>query len=379
MAKLPKDSSRLLIKAAHELFKDEDEREEFLDAMLAGNAKEQAMIVMKGRNEVKAFPRERPLKWQPDFIERISDDKFKASKHPLYAKGAYYTLDFSSIFSASALLMIKTPTKRILDLCASPGGKAIFSWRLFDPEMLLCNETIRKRAGTLIGNLNRCKCEGSMVWSADPSVYARKYKQAFDLVICDAPCSGQSLIAKGDDPGDCWSASMIDMNVGRQRRILGNAYHCLREGAHLLYATCTFSPKENEKVVEWFLKTHEDMEAVEVTHLAEYRSTFSEFPAYRLYPHQGLGAGAFVCLLRRKGEFSEEYEPLGDMPAMWRFGDEVYKKRTPEEYHAEMAALEAANNPPKAPPVSIRNIVKSMNKDKPRKPQVKKPRKRRKN
>ncbi len=378
MAKPTKDASRLLLKAAHELFPDEDEREEFLESMLAGEAREQAMIVMQGRNEIKAFPRERHLKWQPDFVERISDSSFKPAKHPLYEKGAYYTLDFSSIFSASTMTVIETPPKRILDLCASPGGKAIFSWRLFHPELLLCNETVRKRAGTLIGNLNRCKCEGSVVWSADPSVYARRYREAFDLVICDAPCSGQSLIAKGDEALGCWSPNMIDMNVGRQRRILGNAYHCLRTGAHLLYATCTFTPKENEKVVEWFLKTHEDMEAVEVPQLDEFRTKFADFPAYRLFPHQGLGAGAFACLLRRKGELPEHYEPLGDMPAIWRYGDEVFRKRTPEEYHAEMAALAEAENPKPAQPVSIRNIVKSMNKDKPRKPLVKKPRKRRK-
>ncbi len=378
MAKPTKDASRLLFKAAHDLFKDEDERDEFLDAMLAGEAKEQALIILIDRPEIKSFPRDRKLSWQPSFVERISDSSFKAQKHPLYFKGSYYSLDFSSVFAASAMLAIETPPKRILDMCSSPGGKAVFAYRAFKPDLLLCNEIMKKRITTLIGNLHRCKVESSYVWSSDPSVYARKYKEYFDLIICDAPCSGQSLMAKGDDAPDAFVPNMIDMNVGRQRRILGNSYHCLSKGGHLLYTTCTFSPKENERVIEWFIRTHPDMEVVEVKLLEEFKSPYEDFPSYRLYPHQGLGAGAYACLLRKKGEVPQVEPFMGDIPYLWKFGDEFIKPLTP----AEKAALKQAEEDAKPkPPVrlSARQIVKELNKDKVRPPQVKKPRKRRKN
>lgn len=373
------EPARYMLKAAYELFSDDDERDEFLDALESGDCRDQAIIVMEERNEIKSFPRQRHLPWQPAFVERI-DDTFRPSKHPLYEKGAYYSLDFSSVFSASAMLAMDYRPRRILDLCASPGGKAIFSWRAFKPELLLCNETIRKRAGTLIGNLNRCKCEGSAVWSADPSVYARKYKEQFDLIICDAPCSGQSLLAKGDEAPGCFAPTMIDMNVGRQRRITGNAYHCMRPGGYMLYATCTYTPKENEKVMDWLLKEYPDLEAVEVPGLAEYRSKISAFPSYRLFPHQGLGAGAFVCLIHKKGDRPEHYEAIKEMPAIWSYGDEVYRKRTPEEYAAEMKALAEAEAGPKPEvPLTARQIVKKMSRGESRRrsPEVKKPRKRR--
>ena len=378
MAKPTKDASRLLIKAAHDLFPDEDEREEFLDAMLAGEAKEQALIILDDRMEIKSFPRDRKLSWQPPFVERISDSSFKAQKHPLYFKGAYYSLDFSSVFAASAMLAIETPPKRVLDMCSSPGGKAVFAYRAFKPELLLCNEIIKKRITTLIGNLDRCKCTTSMVWCSDPSVYSRRYKECFDLVICDAPCSGQSLMAKGDDAPDAFIPNSIDMNVGRQRRILGNSYHCLVQGGHIMYATCTFTPKENERVIEWFVRTHPEMEVVEVPALAEFQSKFSEFPAYRLYPHQGLGAGAFVCLMRRKGSLPETYNFMGEVAYLWKYGDEVIKPLTPAEKLALKVAEEAAR--PK-PPVKLtaRQLVKKLNADKVHPPRVKKPRKRRKN
>lgn len=319
-----------MLKAAYELFPDDDERDEFLEALTAGDAKDQAMIVIDERPELKAFPRVRRLDWQPKFVERI-DDTFKPSKHPLYAKGAYYTLDFSSIFSASSILAMDKAPQRVLDLCASPGGKAIFTWKAYHPELLLCNEVMRNRAGYLIGNLHRCKCDNAAVWSADPSIYARKYKAFFDLVICDAPCSGQSLIAKGVDTEGCWDANMIDTNVGRQRRITGHAYHCVRPGGYLMYATCTYSKKENEKVMEWLLGTYDDLEVVEVPHLKEYQSKYSERHCYRLFPQDGLGAGAFVVLLRRQGS-SEPHAPLGEIASIWKSGDDF---TPPEQTNAK--------------------------------------------
>jgi 16S rRNA C967 or C1407 C5-methylase (RsmB/RsmF family) len=365
-----------MMKLAYELFTDDDERDEFMDALERGDSKEQAIIVMEDRNEIKAFPRIKPLKWQPAYVERI-EDTFKPSKHPLYTRGAYYSLDFSSVFSASAMLAMDIAPKRVLDLCSSPGGKAVFAYRTFKPELLLCNETMRKRAGTLIANLDRCKCTSAVVWSSDPSVYAKRYRECFDLVICDAPCSGQSLLAKGDESVGCFVPNMIDMNVGRQRRITGNAYHCLRPGGYLLYATCTFTPKENEKVIDWLLKTYEDLEAVEITHLIEFRSKFSEFPSYRLFPQQGLGAGAFVCLVRRKGEKTTETAPIKEIPAMWKYGDEVIQRRKPEVVEPVETEAQRAH---RERPLSARQIVKKMAGGERSKGKliVKKPRKRRK-
>lgn len=344
-----------MMKQASDLFPDEAERKEFVDAVLAGESKEQAIIVIQDKPEIGAFPKLPPFDWQPDYVIRVQDH-FRAAKHALYAKGAFYSLDFSSIFSASAMLAIEGPVVDVLDMCASPGGKAIFSWRTFQPDVLLCNEVIRKRTGALIGNLARCGCDGSYVWSADPSVYAREYGEAFDLVIADAPCSGQSLIAKGEEAVGCWSPNMVDVNVGRQRRIVGNAVKCLKPGGYLLYSTCTYSIKENEKVVAWALKEHDDLEAVVVPHLESNRSTYSDVPCYRLFPHQGMGAGAFVALLRKKGE-RPEHRVINPERILshWRYGDITPAERKQARLEAlaiqeaERAAEESSEKPAKKP------------------------------
>lgn len=310
-----------LERAAAALFEDAAEREAFLEAMRCGESREQALIVLDARPEIAAFPKMRPLPWQPDFVVRTVDP-FLPTRHPLYEQGAFYPLDFSSVFAAVPMLSIEPAPERILDLCAAPGGKAIFAWRAFRDRVpggprLVANETIRKRAGMLIENLRRCRVTGAFVATADPSVWGRKAPEAFDLVIVDAPCSGQSLLAKGREAPGCWSPAMIDMNHSRQRRILGHAARCLRPGGHLLYMTCTFSRKENEKVVSWLVEEYPDFEPVEVEALSSHRSRFAEFPCYRLFPHEGLGAGAFTCLLRRSGNPPAHRPPWPEGPWRW--------------------------------------------------------------
>jgi 16S rRNA C967 or C1407 C5-methylase (RsmB/RsmF family) len=320
------------------LFPDKDERAAFVEAVLEGSSRESSIIVLEDRPEIRTFPRMGRQAWQPEWVHRIADG-FRPAKHPLYEKGAYYSMDFSSVFSASGMLAIATPPRRILDLCSSPGGKAIFAWKLFQPEILVCNESIRKREATLIANLERCHIERSMVWSADPAVWGRKYPDHFDLVIVDAPCSGQSLLAKGGSAPGCFAPDMVDLNVGRQRRITGHVVHCVRPGGHLLYITCTYTVKENEKVVAWLLTEYPELEVVPISHLSAFRSTFGE--GYRLYPNSGLGAGAYVCLLRKKGEPPEEWPSIDDFRGHWKYGhvrEPRAPKRRPEDHSDEETA-----------------------------------------
>lgn len=321
-----------MLKVAHSLFEDEEERKAFIDAILAGESKEQAIIVLDDRPEIRTFPRLGAYEWQPEFVLRLNDD-FRPGRHPLHEKGAYYCLDLSSVFCASAMLAVPGPIVTALDLCSAPGGKAVFTWRAHRPELLACNEAIRKRASTLIANLERCKVETGVVWSADPSVWARKFPETFDLIVVDAPCSGQSLLAKGDEAEGCWSPQMIDMCVGRQRRIVGHAAKCLRPGGHLLYSTCTYGKHENEKVIAWLLEQYDWLEVVVVPNLESHRSPYAEFPCYRLFPHRGEGAGGFACLLRAKGEPEAHRPSLESLTGWWKYGD--YREPAPEPERPE--------------------------------------------
>jgi len=243
-----------------------------------------------------------PLPWQPSCVDRLADPKARPGQHPLHDQGAFYCLDFSSVFAVSAIQAISAPIEVAIDLCAAPGGKSLFIWTAIQPKRLLCNEVVRKRIKILIANLKRCGAMDAVVLSQDPSVLAQHLPQSAQLVLVDAPCSGQSLLAKGQAVPGCFHKVTMNRNANRQKRILANAAQLVLPGGYLLYSTCTYAPDENEQVGHWLLKKFPDLVPVTVESLHPYQSPLTDMPCYRLWPQSGLGAGAFALLLRRTGD-----------------------------------------------------------------------------
>ena len=220
---------------------------------------------------------------------------------------AAYGLDLSSVWAAM-VLTAAGPVRALLDLCASPGGKSVFAARALRPATQVANEVVGKRLGPLRHNLARCGVV-AFTQRQDVGWWAERAAAAFDLVLVDAPCSGQSLVARGVENRGCFHPAVVDGNARRQRGILLRAAECVAPGGWLAYLTCTYSLAENERTVGWFLKKHAGWSAVEVPGLVPWRSPHSEVPCHRLGPHERLGAGGFSCLLRRDGV-------AGDLPAV---------------------------------------------------------------
>jgi 16S rRNA C967 or C1407 C5-methylase (RsmB/RsmF family) len=137
-----------------------------------------------------------------------------------------------------------------------------------------------------------------MVTRMDSEVLAREIPQTADLVLVDAPCTGQSLLAKGGKAPGCFHPVTINSNANRQKRILANSTQVVAPQGYLLYMTCTYSLEENEQVIEWLLHRFPQFQPVSVAHLGKYRSHLTDIPCYRLFPQSGLGAGAFTALLQ---------------------------------------------------------------------------------
>lgn len=274
------------------------------DAIVSGDAGAQAAILL-GNSEISAVADARSEAlprppWLPAWVVRLAPDtRFGSSE--LHKSGGIYLLDLSSIFCAVPLVQItqREQAPEVLDLCAAPGGKSVFAFRALSPGMLVCNETIGKRLPALISNLSRCQVSPVEVTSVDSAVYAQAAARRFDAVIVDAPCSGQSLCARGESSPGCFHPATINMNSNRQKRILANAGQAVKVGGYLLYSTCTYSPEENERVLEWFLKKFPEFEAQKVVNLEGHRSKLSDQACYRLFPTDGFGAGGFCALLRR--------------------------------------------------------------------------------
>ena len=297
------EPTNLMRKEAARLFPEaEDDQGAFLDALLDPNSSTRRPAIIWTRPEFRGKSSFEECD-KPDFIpEEISFLAPDAvpGKSEAFERGAIYPMDVSSVFSASALLAANC-TDRVLDVCAAPGGKSIFASVVLRPELLISNEVIGKRLGILRHNLKKVGLNDVYTQNLDPGDLAEIGKSLFDLVLVDAPCSGQSLLAKGIDNPGCFHPNIVKGNAKRQKRILRQSSECVVSGGFLFYSTCTFAYKENESVVEKFLSRNPDFETVRVSHLDEFQSPLSEENCYRIYPHQKRGVGGFVALMKRVG------------------------------------------------------------------------------
>ncbi|WP_346293877.1 RsmB/NOP family class I SAM-dependent RNA methyltransferase [Sphaerothrix gracilis] len=291
------EPSKLLRKLSRQLFADSAEQSKFMAALTAPQPYPAAILWARSRPQSSPFEALTPLTWQPPFVDRLAPES-QPGRHPLHQAGAFYCLDFSSVFAASVLLAIATPVRTVLDVCAAPGGKSLFGWVALQPQQLLSNEVIHKRVRILIANLKRCGAVGAIALSLDPAKLAQEMPQAADLVLVDAPCSGQSLLAKGDKALGCFHPVTINKNANRQKRILAEAAKTVAPQGYLAYMTCTYAAAENERVGEWLLERFPQFQPVAVPPLAAYQSKLTSLPCYRLWPQRGLGAGAFTLLLQ---------------------------------------------------------------------------------
>jgi 16S rRNA C967 or C1407 C5-methylase (RsmB/RsmF family) len=292
-----------------------DNQEKFIDSLISPQSFHPCILWCQNKPDILPFSVEYPLNWQPQFIDRLELGE-KPGKHPLHHQGYFYCLDFSSVFAASILLAIPQSVQLIFDMCAAPGGKSIFASQALQPNLIICNEVIGKRLGMLISNLKRCHISPSIIVNRDSSIFAESIPLTCDLVLVDAPCTGQSLLAKGEKAPGCFHPTAINKSANRQKRIIANSAQLVAPQGYLAYMTCTYSPEENEQVCEWFLSRFPQFQAVKVTHLENYRSHLTSIPCYRLFPEDRLGAGAFTVLFQNTdaGERQElDMEVLNDL------------------------------------------------------------------
>ena len=291
--------SNTLLRLARRLFSSDAQQERFIGSLLNPVERPTAIVWTETRPRTNPFLPKASVSWQPDFVDLVSFDQ-RPGRHNVHSNGDIYCLDPSSVF-ASQVLTAVPEAHSIIDLCASPGGKAILAWRCLKPQHLLCNEVIGKRIGALISNLKRCRITPVQVCSLDSAVLVDRMGAAADLVIVDAPCSGQSLIARGKKSPGCFHPATINMNSNRQRRILSNAVKLVAPGGYLAYMTCTYAIKENERNLDWLLRKNPQLRPVNVPLLTAWQSQYSDASCYRLWPFDSVGAGAFAALLQSDG------------------------------------------------------------------------------
>jgi len=225
---------------------------------------------------------------------------------PFFHAGCYYVQEASSMFLEQALLQTTDTTQalRVADLCAAPGGKSTHLQSLLSADsLLLSNEVIRARAGILRDNIVKWGTSNVVVSNSDPKDIG-KLNGFFDVMVIDAPCSGSGLFRRDPEAVQEWSMANVALCAQRQQRILADALPALREGGMLIYSTCSYSPEEDEAILQW-LTDEMGLEGLRLQVRPEWG--IREVQAhtawgYRFWPHHLAGEGFFIsCLRKRNG------------------------------------------------------------------------------
>lgn len=237
----------------------------------------------------------------------------KPAKHPYYFAGLYYIQEPSAM-SPGAYLPI-TSGDRVLDLCAAPGGKSTqTAARMQGEGVLVSNDISATRVKALLKNLENFGVSNAIVTSETSTRLAENWPGYFDKILIDAPCSGEGMFRKNESATKSWEAYGVQHCASLQEGILEDAVKLLKSEGMILYSTCTFSPEENEGMIDAFLKKHPDFKVVPLTPvggICHGRPEWSDADpslvgALRLWPHHLEGEGHFVCLLQRTNGMAEE-------------------------------------------------------------------------
>ena len=219
---------------------------------------------------------------------------------PLFHAGAYYSQEAGSMMLEKVLQQLDLPEQPIvLDLCAAPGGKSTLIASFLDQKgLLVSNEVIQPRAKILKENLIKWGYGNTIVSNNDPKDFQR-LPNFFDVIVIDAPCSGEGMFRKDPAARNEWSEANVDLCAGRQKRIVMDVWESLRPGGFLVYSTCTFNTQENEENVSWF-REQLDCEVLPLD-FTPFKQDRKAFGAYAL-PNLLDTEGFYIAVLRKTDE-----------------------------------------------------------------------------
>jgi 16S rRNA C967 or C1407 C5-methylase (RsmB/RsmF family)/NOL1/NOP2/fmu family ribosome biogenesis protein len=231
------------------------------------------------------------------------DEEATVTYDPLFHAGAYYVQEASSMFLTQLLeaCIQDKEALTVLDLCAAPGGKStLICDVLNEKHLLVSNEVIKTRVHILDENLLKWGYNNVIVTHNDPADFER-LGTFFDIIVVDAPCSGEGMFRK--DPGAIteWDVAHVEMCCSRQKRILSAVWKALKLGGILIYSTCTFNREENEVNMRWMHEQYQ-AEGIELS-ISSFEGietcTENGITSYRFYPHKVTGEGFFASVIRK--------------------------------------------------------------------------------
>jgi 16S rRNA (cytosine967-C5)-methyltransferase len=221
-----------------------------------------ALVRALGEHDVTV----QPARYAPDALVVTSGNPLRTS---LAGTGLFVVQDEAS--QLVALLAAPDAGMRVLDTCASPGGKTTAMASMSgDRAEIVATDVRSGRLDLLRETVDASGARNIHVQQADLEA-GLPFADEFDVVFVDAPCSGLGTLRR--DPDIRWRRQEADLAplARAQATMVRNAAKAVRPGGRLIYSTCSSEPDENDAVVSQFLRSHDWFRLVNLN---------AEHPAY---------------------------------------------------------------------------------------------------
>jgi 16S rRNA (cytosine1407-C5)-methyltransferase len=207
--------------------------------------------------------------------------------------GNFYIQELAAAHPVSILASgeIQEESFLILDMASSPGGKTTQLAEYFPNSFIIANEPTRERIPQLLQNLERMNTPNVGI-TLYPGQQWRQYREVFDRILLDAPCSGEGTLFKGTDAAKHWHIKNIKTIARLQEKLLDSAVHALKVDWEMIYSTCSLNLLENEGVINNIL--------------SKYPESFEILFEKKFWPHIDKTGGFFVVKLKKIQSLPEE-------------------------------------------------------------------------
>lgn len=194
------------------------------------------------------------VSWYADAFILRNKSKRELIETPVYTRGEIYVQSLSSMLPP--LVLAPQPGEKICDLTAAPGSKTTqIAALMHNTGEIVANDRSKIRLRKLVANLKLQGVQNVRTRLAHGEDLWKKFPEYFDRVLVDAPCSLEGRFEAGNEKsfGD-WSLRKVEFLSTIQCHLLRSAVTMTKPGGIIVYSTCTLSPEENERVIDWILQ-----------------------------------------------------------------------------------------------------------------------------
>jgi len=246
------------------------------------------------------FPKS--VSWNEYVYTLPIEERKKITKSSAYTQNKIYIQNLSSIIAALSLGVNEDDW--VLDLAAAPGGKSLIFSEI--AKKVSAVEPDKKRFFRMKRNFKEHGAKNIQTYNKDGRFVYKATGELFDKVFLDAPCSSEAHI---DGEVTWWNLKRVKRFSKLQKELLISAFESLKRGGDMIYATCTFSPEENEENIDFLLKKYDNAEILKVDLLIDnIQEGITEWEgkhysnevkkAIRILP-KGAYSGFFFCKIRK--------------------------------------------------------------------------------